>query len=265
MGSTARKIFVEPRREQADTSSNYTFTYNADAYVLEANITQPLQETLEQGFLTLAADGAYQTLAVKPFQLGNILSHQGGYAQVGGYENSQGEYVTFATAVIKGLNIFEILSADRVVAQITTTMAPGESVQSVLFTGASIENLKINGVSVPVTVNTSALGPKPAGGGSYFDSGNVPAGMAVSGDQLTGSILTPTTIPQIPQPSFGTVSLGKLTVTRKIPQGQADPKGKTGYVYDYRVEMIKVDLNGGGAEGCVGIAMADPNGTGNGG
>jgi hypothetical protein len=258
MGSTARKIFVEPRREQADTSSNYIFTYDADAFVLEANITQPLMETLEQGFLTLAGDGAYQTLAVKPFQLGNILSHKGGYSQVGGYENSQGEYITFATAVIKGLNILETLSADRVVAQITTTMTPGESVQSVSFTGASIENLKINGVLVPVSVNSSALGPKPANGGSYFDSGNVPAGMAVSGDQLSGSILTPTSTPEVPQPTFGTVSLGKLTVTRTIPQGQ------TGYVYDYRVDMIMVDLHGGGAEGCVKVGMADPNGGGGG-
>jgi hypothetical protein len=69
MGSTARKIFVEPRRKRADLS-DYTFTYNANADVLEATITQPLQAVLTgQDLVTLAADGTYQTLPAKAYKL----------------------------------------------------------------------------------------------------------------------------------------------------------------------------------------------------
>jgi hypothetical protein len=259
MGSTARKIFGEPGPRPVDTLSNYSFTYDADAEVLAVNLTQPLRENLEQGLITLAGDGAYQTVSVKPFQLGKIISHQGGYSQVGGFQNSDGNYVTLATAVIEKLNILETLTADRVVAQITTIMTPGNPVQSVSFSGSVIDNLQISNQPIAVSINPNALGSQPANGGSYFDAPNVPVGMAVAGDQLTGSVLAPTSIQQIVASSFGTVSLGKLTVTRSIPPDQTD------YVYDYAVTMIRVDLSGGGAEGCVTVVMADPNGQGKGG
>jgi hypothetical protein len=164
--------------------------------------------------------------------------------------------VTLATAVVEGLNILEILTADRVVAQITTVMTPGNPVQSVSFAGSIIDNLQISNQSIAVSVNPNALGPQPASGASYFDAPNVPTGMSVAGNELWGSILMATSIQQIIAPSFGTVSLGKLKVTRKASPDQ------TGYVYDYAVEMIRVDLSGGGAEGCVVVAASDPNGTG---
>lgn len=258
MGSTARKIFAEPGPRPVDTLSNYTFTYNADAAVLEVNLTQPLQEDLEQGLITLAPDGTYQTVSVEPYQLGNIISHQGGYSQVGGFQSSDGNFVTLATAVIEGLNILETLTADRVVAQITTIMTPGNPVQSVSFTGSIIDNLQISNQSIAVSVNPNALGPQPANGGSYFDAPNVPSGMSVTDNELSGSILMATSLQQIVASSFGTVSLGKLKVTRKVSPGQS------GYAYDYSVEMIRVDLSGGGAEGCIVVAASDPNGTGRG-
>jgi hypothetical protein len=212
MGSTARKIFVEPRRKRADLS-DYTFTYNANADVLEATITQPLQAVLTgQDLVTLAADGTYQTLPAKAYKLGNILSYTGGYTQVSGFQNAEGDFVTLATAVVEGVNILEILKADRVVAQITSVMAPGDSVQSVSFAGSAIENLQINGQSITVSVNPNAMGPQPAGDGSYFDASNVPAGMTVSGDQLSGSVLTSTSIAQIVVPNFGTVSIVQLSL-----------------------------------------------------
>jgi hypothetical protein len=249
MGSTARKV--------VDISSSNTFTYNADAAVLVASITQPLQEELSgQASSTLGENGGYQNTVAKPFQLKNILSYSGGYSQVSGFQNADGDYVTLATAVIEGLNILEILTADRVVAQITTVMAQGDSVQTVSFVGSRFENLRIADQSVVVSVNPDALGAKPADDGSYFDPGNVPAGMTVSGDTLSGSILTATSVPQIIVPNFGTISLGQLTVTREKPEGEDY------YVYDYKVVMIQADLNGGGVQGSVGIAMADPNGTG---
>jgi hypothetical protein len=252
MGSTARKIFVEPKR---DSLSNYKFTYNASADVLEATITQPLQATLEEALATLPPTGGYVTATAKPFQLGKLISYTGGYAQVSGFQNPEGNYVTVATAVVEGLNIQEILSADRVVAQITTTMAPGDSVQSVSFEGSSISNLQVSSNLITVSVNADALGAKPADGGSYFD--NVPVGMTASSNTLTGTILTPTSIPQIVLAGFGTISLAQLTVTQT-------PKPQAGYTYDYKLVMIKADLSGGGADGCVIVAMGDPNGGGGG-
>jgi hypothetical protein len=257
MGSTARKIFVETERSE---KSDYVFSYDADAQVLEASITQPVipKPPAQAPLVTLAPDGAYQNVPAGPFQLGNILSYTGGYSQVSGFQNSDGNYVTLATAVIEGLNILETLTADRVVAQITTVMTPGNPVQSVSFAGSRICNLQILGHAVPVSVNQNALGPQPPDNGSYFDPSNLPAGMTVTGDELSGTILTPTTIPQLVVPNFGTVSLGQLMVTRTIPEDQTE------YVYDYKVVMIQVDLSGGGAEGCVTVVMADPNGGGRG-
>jgi hypothetical protein len=256
MGSTARKIFVEPKR--VDISSDYTFTYNANADILEATITQPVKAEIQQAFVQLAPDGGYQTVTAGPYQLGNILTYKSGYTQVSGFQNASGEFVTQATAVIEGLNINQTLTADLVVAQITTVMAPGDSVQSVSFGGSRIENLQIAGHPVVVSVNPNALGSKPVSDGSYFDPANVPAGMAVSDNALSGTILSATSIPEICVAKFGNVSLGQITVTQKPSPGQS------GYVYDYRVEMIKADLKGGGVEGCVVVTMADPNGGGKG-
>jgi hypothetical protein len=250
MGSTARNII--------DISSGGPFTYDANAAVLEATITQPLQQELPgQASSTLGENGGYLNTVAKPYQLKNILSYSGGYSQVSGFQDANGDNVTLATAVIEGLNILEILTADRVVAQITSVMAQGDKVQSVSFVGSRFENLRIADQPVVVSVNPDALGAKPADGGSYFDPGNVPAGMTVSGNTLSGTILTATSVPQIIVPNFGTVSLGQLTVART--------EGKNGWVYDYKVVMIEADLNGGGVQGNVVIAMADPNGGGGGG
>jgi hypothetical protein len=256
MGSTARKIFVASER---DTSSNYTFTYDANAQVLKATITNPVipKPPAQPPLVELAPNGAYQNVPAGPFQLGNIVSYTSGYSQVSGYENADGDYVTLATAVVEGLNILEILTADRVVSQITTVMTPGNPVQSVSFAGSRICNLQIAGHAVPVSVNPIALGAQAPDEGSYFDPGNVPAGMTVTGDELSGTILMPTTIPELVVPNFGTVSLGQLTVTQ-TPQ----PQG--GYTYDYKVVMLQADLCGGGAEGCVVVAASDPNGGGKG-
>src|SRR5215467_7581219 len=96
--------------------------YHADASVLGGSLERPFQQAIEvQAPLTLAPVGGYALARAGAFQLEGIVSIKGGYTQVAGSEGSTGSFSTLVTSVVEGLNVLDIFTADRMVAQITLT------------------------------------------------------------------------------------------------------------------------------------------------
>jgi hypothetical protein len=272
--------------------------YDATAYVFSAELQQPIQRTVgKQSFVKLPEKGGYLSEQAKPFRLEGIVSHEGGYTQVAGYQGSDNMgAITVATSVLEGVNILDVLTADRVVAQITSEHAVGASVPSVSFLGTRFENLRIAGQKIEIDPHLDILGPKPEGDESYFNDGGVfsriahqyanikrMAGLpqwasdqfnwdpakAQSKNQMDCSLVNGVSGTPgksyghvIDVPFFGKIFLGELTVNRTPANAgpRLAPVTTEQYNYRFTLRMIRVELNG-QARGTVICLYIDPNGT----
>ena len=160
-----------------------THLYHADAYILDANVEEPVHTDLKRQVLVeLPDNGNIQYEKAIPYQLKGILSYTGGYSQVSGHKNTKaaGGFTTVTTSVVEGLNVLDVVTADRVVGQISTTHPPydpksglTDSVPSVTFLGTRFENLKIDGHEVKPERRLDILGPKPPNASSYLQDKGV--------------------------------------------------------------------------------------------
>jgi hypothetical protein len=285
--------------------------YHSNASVLRAELKKPFEEKIEpQANLPLRGSGNdnhYQFRHTGPFQWEGILSYQSGYTQVAGIRSSKIKqpgakpgFVTLTTSVVEGLNILDVVTADRVVARISTEHPFDGAVPSIHFLGTRFENLRIGGHKIEALTDLEIIGPKPDRDASYFDEkaskmmGNVCKQYDAIGkesnlpDWLTEKYLTDRAprkkadetycslvngvdgVKEIPKSlgvrPFGHVidvpHFGKIYLAElTVNRKKAeDPQEDT---YTFNLTMIRVDL-GCPVEGGIGIAMGDPNGTGTG-
>jgi len=269
--------------------------YNAEANVLFADLEQPLKEKIRpQASVRLPRDGQYQFSQAEPFHFEGILSYKGGYTQVAGRPSSKiAGFTTLSTSVVEGLNVLDVVTADRVVAQISTVhpiYGKGQ-VPSVTFLGTRFENLRIDGHRVEVERNLEILGPRHDDDRSYFIDPDVQARISQQYDRIATTknlpewaakeypIGRPALIGQcelkcsvvnsvkgspgfpfghvIDLPHFGKIFLGELRVERKL----GDPSNGKYDTYEFHLTMIRLKM-GCLADGTVGVTTADTNGTG---
>lgn len=138
--------------------------YHAEAHVLNGTFHLPLsREIPEQAYVSLPAHGGYLAQNSGEFSVENVLSFRSAYTQVGGNRDvKKGHgWSTLVTSVIEGLNILEVVTADRIVAQIGTEFPLEGYVPSVTFLATRYENLRICGNPVSVELDLDLIGPKP--------------------------------------------------------------------------------------------------------
>jgi hypothetical protein len=140
-----------------------THTYHAQAGVLHARLQLPIsQEIKPQAFTKLSERGGYLSQHAHNYQLEGIVSYRAAYTQVAGNkELKDGHgFVTVATSVIEHLNILDVVTADRVVAQVSTEhpLTDGHYVPRISFLGTRFENLRIAGHRVHFTINHNVFG-----------------------------------------------------------------------------------------------------------
>jgi hypothetical protein len=150
-----------------DESKGYYF---AEATALTANLLLPLKRDIEpQAFAQLPAEGGYKAQQVQAFKLQSVLSYDAAHTQVAGNrETKPGRgYTTLVTAVVEGLNILDVLTADLVVAQISTEHPLHGCVPSITFLGTRFENLRIAGHKVELGMCLDIFGKKPKNDAPY--------------------------------------------------------------------------------------------------
>jgi len=266
--------------------------FHANAYVLDATIEQPVREkTGRQAYVELPSDGKYQFQSAQPFQLFGVLSYRSGYTQVAGHKSPKGHgYTTLTTAVVEGLNVLDVVTADRVVGQISTDHTFDSDVPHVTFLGTRFVNLRIGGHKVDVDHDLHILGPKPARDKSYLEDAGVLSRMS----HQVANIRKVKNLPEwahehfqrdkaiakregratcslvrgihgapgtsfghvIDLPNFGKIFLGELTVQCKPAQSNDDYDA-----YHFQLTMVRLEM------GCIGtgtvkMAALDSNGKG---
>jgi hypothetical protein len=276
-------------------------TYHGEADLLEMEVKEPFHEKVRpQAKVELYGGGERSHYHFKhsgPFRVEGIASYQSGYTQVAGARSLKHErrFSTLVTSVVEGLNILDVLTADRVVAQISTAHPIDGAVPEVSFLGTRFENLRIAGHKVEIDSNLDILGPRPVKDKSYFDNQTVLDRMAQQYEKLSKDENLPdwareryphdcekwrvkeqetrTDIAKcslvnrvnsgqksyghvIDVPHFGKFFLGELTVKRTVPKKPEDFD-----TYRFHLTMVRMEL-GCATSATGGSSTADSNGQG---
>jgi hypothetical protein len=135
-----------------------THHYHASAFGLAGEITRPVLHGIPtQAATTLAGSGGHGFQRVENFHHG-LVSFRAAYVEVGGsYDHCHQVHTTYASSVIEGFNVADVVTADRIVSRLAIYSAGeedrgGES--SFDITGSSFENLRIAGHKIDITLAT---------------------------------------------------------------------------------------------------------------
>lgn len=146
-----------------DTNVKRTHTFHADASAFGGHIEQPFEKIIAaQAPVTLAPDGGYVTARTDSFRLEGLFSFKSAYTQVSGIvSRKRPGWTTLVTSVIEGLNVAEVLTADRVVAQLITDHPSemGKYAPMVNFVGTRFDNLRIGSCQLEVELDLDLCKP----------------------------------------------------------------------------------------------------------
>lgn len=128
------------------------FWFRGSTMAVGGRITGPICETIEpQGACVLPPGGGYASASVENFNFRNIVRFERVTSTLSGQKvrhdgGLAGE--TLVTTAIEGLNILDVVTADRVVARITSRHKENERESEILPFGSQFENLRIGGIPI---------------------------------------------------------------------------------------------------------------------
>ncbi len=144
----------------------YYHIYHAEADVLNGCLERPIDQKIEQQVPVSLKDrrGGHLTRVAEDFSLEGFISFKRGLTRVSGSPSKKhAGWTTLSTSTLEGLNVFEIITADRVVSQVSTDHAHGNRhVPDVTFLGTQFKNMQLNGYSVRPVLDLGICGPRPA-------------------------------------------------------------------------------------------------------
>lgn len=136
-------------------SAHKTFLYHAHGHALSGLITRPINHVIEvQAGMSLPTIGGHGNSAASNFRFQEMISFRNAYTHVSGSVNDQdGSNTTQATTTIEDLNILDVVTADRVVARMSSERGPKDKESRILFLGSKFQNLRIAGNTTDVDLN----------------------------------------------------------------------------------------------------------------
>jgi hypothetical protein len=144
-----------------DASQERVFHYHADANALGGVLTHPYKTVISTAANSaLANAGGYNSSPTVPFHLDHVLHCKAAYTHTTGGEED-GHWTSLTTAVVEDVNLLEVVTADKVVAQIATKHAKVGHQRTVSFVGTQFVNLRVNGHSVEPVLDRHPFPPKP--------------------------------------------------------------------------------------------------------
>jgi hypothetical protein len=270
-----------------------THLYKAEATILSGELRLPVFQPIEpQTRSTLSEKGGYFNQRSDGYRLESVISYRSAYSHSAGNPSLKpGEgWNTLTTTVVEGLNVLEVLTADRVVGQMITLHPLVGYVPSISFLGTRFENLRIAGHPVELDLDLEIFGHEPAEDAPYTsDAGfldrvssqydcirqdlDLPEDLLERYNRLSSTLGVSEAVEcslvnkasgrypgrsfgnVITIPGFGVITLSKLTVKHEDPQGQTKVYKKT----TFTLTMIDLKL-GCAADGDVAVGTGNSNG-----
>ncbi|HEV7673882.1 MAG TPA: choice-of-anchor P family protein [Candidatus Angelobacter sp.] len=131
--------------------------YQASAYSVSAEFERPKKHSLSpQAAVVLAGHGGHGSNRASAYNVDGLISFKNAYSEVGGsFDDCHGIHTTHAWSVVEGLNVADMLTADRIVARMAVYHpATNGSEASYDITGSYFENLRIAGHPIEVKLAT---------------------------------------------------------------------------------------------------------------
>jgi hypothetical protein len=251
-----------------------THIFNAEAVVLSGRLQLPLSQEIEpQAHSKLSEKGGYFTQRSDGYRLESVISFRSAYSHVAGNRSLKpGEgWHTLTTTVLDGLNVLDVVTADRVVGQMITEHPLIGYVPTIYFLGTRFENLRVAGNPVELDLDHEVIGPKPADDAPYTkEQGflsrvsrqydrirqhkDLPAELSERYNRLSSTLGGSETVEcslvnqasgrypghtfghVITIPGFGTITLAKVTIKHEDPHEKTKAPKKT------TVTLTMVDL-----------------------
>jgi hypothetical protein len=131
------------------------YHYNAHAHGFSAHVRRPVDQLIDaQAATSLPTIGGHGASRVDNFKFKELISFKSAYSYVSGSQDpTTGHYTTLVTATVEGLNIQDVVTADRLVARLATEHPADHPEPHIVFLGSKFENLEIAGCRVEVELD----------------------------------------------------------------------------------------------------------------
>jgi hypothetical protein len=134
-----------------------SFLYSASGMALSASLSRPLSDSIPvQAAAMLPSIGGYHDARVENFRYKHVLSFDKAYTQVSGSRNpDDSTHNSLMSIVIEGLNVLDMLTADRIVARLCSKRNLKEPETRVTPTGTCFDNVRIGGYPLTIELDTT--------------------------------------------------------------------------------------------------------------
>jgi hypothetical protein len=132
-----------------------TFHYHACAHAFSGKFARPFEHQIDVlAASVLPITGGHGQARAENFQFREFLSFRKGYTHVSGADQDDDKsHNTLVIAAIEGLNILDIVTADRIVARLYSKHREDEREPSFTLVGSRFENLRIADCKVDVQLD----------------------------------------------------------------------------------------------------------------
>jgi hypothetical protein len=131
------------------------YLYNAHGYGFGGRMDRPFQHVLDvHAGASLPTTGGYEVSRRENFRLNEAISYTAVHTVVSGSRNEKdGSYTTLASSTIEGLNILDMVTADRIVARVASKQLITDDEPTITPIGSHFENLRIAGCPIEVELD----------------------------------------------------------------------------------------------------------------
>jgi hypothetical protein len=174
------------------SKSRKNFYFQTDANALGGFLEKPFQKIIPScASASLPPTGGYVETRSEGFNFEEILSCSSAYTRVSGREvEKNGPWSLLVTSVVEGLSILEVVTAERIVGQISVEYFPDGRPPRIVHIGSRFEGLRIGGYEVHPKMNPvlMSVGGDAAGVGpaAYQETGRTQAGKLIASAKQAG-------------------------------------------------------------------------------
>ncbi len=134
------------------------FHFQAQAHAFSGTFQHPFVYLIEaQAATSLPTIGGHTSSRVENFCADHLVRFAAAHCYVSGGWQDDEIVTTHSTAAIEGLNILDFVTADRIVAHLTSELRRGEVEGHIVALGSTFDGLKIGGHDVKVTLRHDLL------------------------------------------------------------------------------------------------------------
>ena len=129
------------------------FYFHGEGHAFSGVFHRPVSAPIETlASVSLPTIGGHAHTRIENFDIPRLVSFRSAHTHVSGSQQDANTFTTQVTTTIEGLRILDFLTADRIVARLTSEHLRKNKEGHILAIGSNFENLRLGGYPVQVTL-----------------------------------------------------------------------------------------------------------------